>query len=204
MIPDQARRFRWKLWLTTAVTVVLLVCVTYGLLHQREIRNTIELSMSRSERSATKEYVYDALSPTQQHLITILEAEYAVQPSGTKYAEGANEPWCADFVSWVMKQSDMSFVNPNSGSWRIPGTHTLRDYFIAQGNWHPYGDGYEPKLGDIAIYDGDGPFGQHTNFVLNYSSDGYLTTMGGNENGAIHVQKHKLSDTLSAVGFAVL
>jgi hypothetical protein len=42
------------------------------------------------------------------------------------FSEGTAEPWCADFVSWVMYQAGFSLDNPDSGSWRIPGVgHTV-------------------------------------------------------------------------------
>lgn len=63
------------------------------------------------------------------------------------------EPWCADFVSWVYKEAGHPLKNPNSGSWRIPGTYTLREYYEAQGAFRPADSGYEPQLGDVAIYE---------------------------------------------------
>lgn len=127
------------------------------------------------------------LSPDQVKLVVVLRHEYQTQANGTKYSEGVDEPWCADFVSWVYKEAGQPLKNPNSGSWRIPGTHTLREYFEKAGKFHTVDSGYMPKLGDIAIYDGPGWFGQHTNFILKY--DGTQTvTIGGNEAGRVQVQ----------------
>jgi hypothetical protein len=45
------------------------------------------------------------------------------------FSEGTAEPWCADFVSWVMHQAGFSLDNPNSGSWRIPDVYTMQEYY---------------------------------------------------------------------------
>lgn len=142
-----------------------------------------------------------SLSEKQSAVVRILREQHAAQPVGTKYSEGIAESWCADFVSWVLHEADMTLVNPHSNSWRIPGTHTLREYFESQNIFHQYGSSYIPETGDVAIYDGYGPFGQHTNFVLRFE-DGLLYTVGGNEAGAIRIQIHELNSGLGLVGFA--
>ncbi len=186
-------------WIGALLAVVIGGAVLYGVLHGHELANTVSLVMAPKEQFPT--YHDGELTHAQQKLVAIIKTEYDAQPSGTKYADGASESWCADFVSWVLRENGTSLINPNSGGWRIPGTHTLRDYFETSGVWHTYGDGYQPKIGDIAIYDGNGPFGQHTNFVMRNDS-GLLTTVGGNEAGAIRVQRHQLTDDLKVVGFA--
>lgn len=196
----QTKRPLW-LWIVVVLAVLAVGVSVYGVFHGREIANTIAVVTMKKEQFPT--YKAGELTAAQEKLIAIIKTEYDTQPPGTKYADGVSESWCADFVSWVMKQDERPFVNPNSGSWRIPGTHTLKDYFESKGNWHPYGDGYQPKIGDVAIYDGNGPYGQHTNFIMR-NDNGLLTTVGGNEAGAIHVQQHQLNDSLKAVGFAEL
>lgn len=61
-------------------------------------------------------------------MVRILGEEYAAQAGMAKYSEGNDEPWCADFTSWVMRASGKPFSNPNSGHWRIPGVLTLTAY----------------------------------------------------------------------------
>lgn len=189
------------LWIVILFAMFAIGVSIYGVLHGREIVNTISLATVKKEQFPT--YKAGELTAAQEKLIAIIKTEYDAQPAGTKYSQGVSESWCADFVSWVMKEYGQPFTNPNRGSWRIPGTHTLKEYFMSTGRWHPYGDGYQPKVGDIAIYDGDGPYGQHTNFIMRNES-GLLTTVGGNEAGVIHVQQHRLNDDLKAVGFAEL
>jgi hypothetical protein len=125
---------------------------------------------------------------SQLALLKLLKEQYVEQNPGSYYAQGANEAWCADFVSWNFMTIKHPFNNPNSGSWRIPGVATLEEYFQAQGVYHKTGEkGFTPRFGDIVIYDTSSPtWHQHTNIVLSYN-DGKLTTIGGNQNGS-HIQ----------------
>ncbi|QRY62157.1 CHAP domain-containing protein [Gordonia sp. PDNC005] len=143
------------------------------------------------------------LSPVQQRIVDVTRAEYDAQPAGTKYSQGVEEEWCADFVSWVMRSAGREFSNPNSGSWRIPGVYTLTEYFQAEKRFRPAGSGYTPKLGDVMLYGHDSPFRQHTNIVLTVD-DGVVTTVGGNEwGGHVRISRFDLSDR-GLVGIGVL
>ena len=104
-----------------------------------------------------------------------------------------NEPWCANFVSYVYREAGLPFTNPVAGGWRIPGIYTLTDYLKAEGYWHPYDSDYVPQPGDIVIYDG-GLLSGHTNIVLAVE-DNHITTLGGNENKAIHVRTIDYTDS---------
>ncbi|MGB3698263.1 MAG: CHAP domain-containing protein [Gordonia sp. (in: high G+C Gram-positive bacteria)] len=145
-----------------------------------------------------------ALSPVQRRLVDVTRAEFDAQPPGTKYAEGVEEEWCADFVSWVMKESGAAFENPHSGHWRIPGVYTLTEYFQAQGRFRPADSGYQPKLGDVMLYSTKSFFRQHTNIVLDYA-DGQVTTVGGNEwGGHVKVNRFRIGGYVGLVGYGVL
>lgn len=143
------------------------------------------------------------LSQTQQRIVTLLKQEYDAQNKGTKYSGGVDEPWCADFVSWIMHEAGVPLRNPNSGSWRIPGTYTLREYYQTAGTFRPGDSGYQPKVGDVMLYDNPSPFGQHTNIVVQ-NKDGVVTTVGGNEPGGIRVYTHTTPDKAGFVGYGVL
>jgi hypothetical protein len=143
------------------------------------------------------------LSSSQQKILAILKQEYETQPKGTKYSEGVNEPWCADFVSWIFREAGAPLNNPNSGSWRIPGTHTLRAYYESIGKFKPASSGYSPAVGDIMLYDNPSPFGQHTNIVIK-NEGGVITTVGGNEPGGIRVFVHRAPDKAGFIGYGVL
>ena len=135
---------------------------------------------------------YSVQSETRQDVLEIVEQEIKNPGDMYKYTEGTKEPWCADFVSWVYATAGHEFVNPTSGSWRIPGTHTLQEYFKKEGRWHAY-DSELPQPGDVVIYR-HGIFGEHTNIVVATDYDEILT-VGGNENGKIMMHRITYSDT---------
>jgi len=142
------------------------------------------------------------LSDDQNKVVAILKAEYELNPKGTKYSQGVEEAWCADFVSWVYNEADKPLLNPHSGSWRIPGTFTLREYYESIGKLKLADSGYTPKVGDIMLYDNPSPFGQHTNIVIE-NDNGVVTTIGGNEPGGIRIVKHEKPDTVGFIGYGV-
>ncbi|MDI9915822.1 CHAP domain-containing protein [Rhodococcus sp. IEGM 1379] len=143
---------------------------------------------------------YSELTSAQSQLVTSLEQEWESGDPGTKYAEGVEESWCADFVSWNMNQIGAPFSNPKSSSWRIPGVYTLQEYYESVGSFVPYGQDYQPKVGDTILYSGDSPFGQHVNIVL-VNDAGTLTTIGGNENNSVMIHRIDPSEVAGIVGF---
>lgn len=131
-----------------------------------------------------------ALDPAQARIVDVLQAQYDDQPGGSYYSEGIEEPWCADFVSWVLNEAGQPLTNPNSGSWRIPGVYTLQEYYQAARRFAE-ADRYRPRTGDVVMYTDGSPLGLHTNFVVAVDDNG-ITTVGGNEEGKIRV--HTLDD----------
>lgn len=145
----------------------------------------------------------DTLSGTQQKIIAILQTEFKEQANGTKYSEGVIEPWCADFVSWVYNQASVPLTNPRSGSWRIPGTFTLREYYESTNRFQSADSDYTPKLGDSMIYDNPSTFGQHVNLVLSVNDD-KITSIGGNEVNKIRIITHQAHKESGFIGYGVL
>ncbi|EGD54864.1 CHAP domain-containing protein [Gordonia neofelifaecis] len=145
-----------------------------------------------------------SLTPTQRRIVDVTRAEFDAQPDGTKYSEGVDEEWCADFVSWVLKESGAPLSNPFSGHWRIPGVYTLTEYFQSRHRFRSADSGYRPKLGDVMLYSTKSFFRQHTNMVLDYS-DGQVTTIGGNEwGGHVRVNRFEIGGYVGLVGYGVL
>ena len=142
------------------------------------------------------------LSSSQQKVVSILKQEFDSQPDGKKYSEGSSEPWCSDFVSWVYREAGKPLTNPNSGSWRIPGTVTLRDYYQSKGKFKSAASGYSPKVGDIMLYDNPSHFGHHVNIVVK-NEGGIITTVGGNEPGGIRVYVHTPPDGEGFLGYGI-
>ena len=178
-------------------------------IYESKIVKIKSTNVNFSQRQPFPDMKTDDLSNSQIKLVNILKSEYNKQPKSydqnmLNYSQGTQEPWCADFVSWVYNQAGMPLSNPNSGSWRIPGTQTLKQYFKTLGNWQEYNTGYQPKLGDVVIYDKNAsPFGQHTNIVLK-NEDGTITTVGGNENREVRIQTFKISDHMGIDGYGEL
>ncbi|WP_433658912.1 CHAP domain-containing protein [Nocardia sp. CA-128927] len=143
-----------------------------------------------------------SLDQTQAKVVAVAAQEFRSPGAGGKYAEGVSEPWCADFVSWVMRESGAPLANPNSGAWRIPGVYTLQEYYASKGRFVPVG-GYQPRTGDVLMYDSSSPFGQHTNIVLT-SGAGVVTTIGGNEFGEVSIYTFALDQVPGIVGFGRL
>jgi hypothetical protein len=141
------------------------------------------------------------LTPTQQRILTIARQEFEHPRPGTFYAQGTEEPWCADFASWVMREVGVPYRNPHSGGWRIPGTKTLQAYYQAQHRFRSPDSGYSPAIGDVILYDDPSPFGSHVNLVVSASP---LITLGGNEQGQIRLRQHTEAERVGIVGYGTL
>ena len=142
------------------------------------------------------------LSPTRQKIISLAKTEFEAQSAGTKFSQGAEEAWCANFVSWVMHQAGVPLKNPHTGGWRIPGTFTLREYYEANGRFKSANSGYQPLPGDVAIYRNSPVFGDHTNIVLK-NDNSVLTTVGGNEANRIRVFVNRDKQYDGLLGYGV-
>lgn len=114
----------------------------------------------------------------RDRILEIAHNEFNKQNPGTFYSEGVRQAWCANFVSWVMRQAGDPLRNAANGSWRVPGVYALKDTFVAQDKFEPRG--YRPSPGDVVLYGGSG----HTNIVVGVDGDN-ITTIGGNENNRI-------------------
>ena len=147
--------------------------------------NSVHLDRSPGE-AAFPDIDTANLSPTRQKIISLAKTEFKAQSAGTKFSQGAEEAWCANFVSWIMYQAGAPLKNPHTGGWRIPGTFTLREHYETAGRFKPANSGYQPLPGDVAIYRNSPVFGDHTNIVLK-NDNGVQTTVGGNEANRIRV-----------------
>lgn len=134
-------------------------------------------------------------SATQKQVLALAEQEYQKNPTGYDktvmvYTEGFRESWCADFVSWIFNRAGTPFIHPETKYWRIPGVQTLKAYYEQEEAYHEVGDGYMPKMGDVAFYFGETPDGsnaEHVAMVLGIRGD-TLVTIGGNETDKSIVQ----------------
>ena len=185
------------------VWVVALSAVFFVKSKYNFVPQLVESWTASTEKQAFPHVDTTHLSKTQQEIVSILKDEYAAQPKGTKYSGGVNEAGCADFVSWVMNKADEPLTNPNTDSWRIPGTRTMQDYYESLDQFKGQAESYTPKLGDVVFYDNPSPYGQHVNFVLSYDN-GQLTTIGGNEPGGIRISTHNIKEDPGFLGYGTL
>lgn len=168
----------------------------------RSATNTSDIDRTRGE-AEFPQVDTSQLSPVRQRILSLAKTEFEAQNKGTKYSEGTEEAWCADFVSWVMREAGAPLKNGNTGGWRIPGTFTLQEYYESIGKFQKAGSGYQPKPGDVVMYNGSPIFGDHTNIVVQ-NNDGALVTVGGNEDGRIRVYNNTKKDYDGLLGYGVV
>ena len=188
--------------------IALLLIVLIAVITQPKIANKLSslinsVHLDRSPGEAAFPDIDTAnLSPTRQKIISLAKTDFKAQSTGTKFSQGAEEAWCANFVSWIMHQVGAPLKNPHTGGWRIPGTFTLREYYEANGRFKPANSGYQPLPGDAAIYRNSPVFGDHTNIVLK-NDNGVLTTVGGNEMNRIRVFTNRDKQYDGLLGYGV-
>ena len=206
--------WRWdRIFIAAATLIVLIVIVNIAVTNLGgdstvEENITTERKMERTDFPAIE--VTD-FSATQKRVLALAQQEYAKNPTGydetvMKYTEGFEESWCADFISWVFNQAGTPFVHPDTKYWRIPGVQTLMAYYQKENAYHEIGDGYVPKMGDVAFYFGETPDGgssEHVAMILEVRSD-TIVTIGGNEgDGVLQIRYDMLEKDakgLTAIG----
>ncbi len=93
----------------------------------------------------------------------------AVLKYPTFFGRGA-EPYCADFVSWVMRQS--------GGKMNDPYCPSIVNQLKRDGNWKGTSN---PQPGDMVLFDWDGDrVADHIGLVEKVNADGTITTIEGN------------------------
>jgi len=152
------------------------------------------------------------LSPEQIKILEIAHQEYEKHPANydanvLKYTQGQKQAWCANFISWVMKRAGRKYTNPNSGSWRIPGVLTLREYYEAEGRYED-ASSYKPKPGDVAFYIHESTFKlfstEHVALVIKVDGN-TMTTIGGNEGKKMRIDRQTIeAGENNLVGFGRL
>jgi hypothetical protein len=203
---------RMKKQLFVAAVMVAIVILGIGYASRATIKSTVMQIQARHQSAVTTPFPQldtTGFTEVQLQLLEQLKAEYAKKPVSfdaavLQYTDGVKEPWCADFVSWQMKELGQPLVNPHSGGWRIPGVYTLREYYQAESRWQSAGT-YVPKFGDVAIY-ARSPAQSHTNIVLSVDTKSQtMQTIGGNEEGRVRIKtKSYLPPHEDLAGFGLL
>jgi len=150
-----------------------------------------------------------AVSGTRAKIVEIAQQEFnagASEANGqyTKYTMGRQEAWCADFVSWVMKEAGLPFKDGVDG-WNIASAAGIQNHFekeVDGSKWHPIGEGYRPRQGDVVVHNDDrGALPTHVNFVVSVDANGQITTLGGNEGNKIGKGQPSSTDQSGITGY---
>lgn len=200
---------RCALYALSAIVIISICCIVISIIGWDKVSYKLHSAITRAsvDRSGDEPQFPDIdtsqLSPIRQKVISLARQEFTANPPGTKYSQGAQEPWCADFISWLFKEAGSPLKNPHTGGWRIPGTFTLREYYQQVGKFKTASSSYIPRPGDVAIYRGSPVFGDHTHLVLK-NDDGVLTTVGGNEAGKIRIFVNAKKQYDGLLGYGVI
>jgi CHAP domain len=63
-----------------------------------------------------------------------------------------NEEWCADFAAWSWRVAGVHVPYGYGGDDLNGGAASFYKWGVANGRWHPAGDGYVAQPGDVAVY----------------------------------------------------
>lgn len=153
-------------------------------------------------------------STITQAVIAIAEEELAKNPQEydanvMNYTLGREEPWCADFVSWVFKEAGAPFSGGWAEDWQLPAVLNMQAWFQEGTNGSEYFTVGEqsPQPGDVAFYLGsqtpDRNSTSHTNIVISVDLDaGTMVTIGGNESDTVKKSTRRIAlGASSLVGF---
>jgi hypothetical protein len=105
----------------------------------------------------------------RQRIVAIAESQvgYKTDPSnsycnkysaywkaGTPNCPGGNyrEEWCADFAAWAWREAGARVTYQLVSGDLNSRAASFYEWGVRFGTWHPVGSGYQPVLGDVAVY----------------------------------------------------
>jgi len=73
---------------------------------------------------------------------------------GTEDCGNSNrdEQWCADFAAWVWRRAGVHFVYGQDPGDISSASISFYLWGLAHHTWHPAGERYVPRAGDVAVY----------------------------------------------------
>lgn len=94
-------------------------------------------------------------------------------PEVNKYTDSHLEWWCADFISWVVREAGTPFTGGLSGGWRIPSVDNLRAWVAQNGTYFTNGASAAPQPGDFYF------LAENRNGTLDYVHVGIVDRVEG-------------------------
>lgn len=96
------------------------------------------------------------------------------------YTAGRNEPWCADFISWVYKGAGQPFTGGSRLDWQIPAVRDMRQWLKQNGHWQYRTAAGVPKAGDVVVFSWSGGYGNDHAGIVERVEGTTLHTIEGN------------------------
>lgn len=128
---------------------------------------------------------------------------------------GKNEPWCADFVSYVLWEAGVPIASGENG-WKVASVAAIREHFTRLGRWtniKTLGSNSVPdcvKPGDLITWTKDNASGEGTKGhigIVEKVQDGKVYTIEGNTRGEgstrpdmVARKEHKITDLINDRG----
>jgi hypothetical protein len=116
----------------------------------------------------------------------LLARRISEQPPGSDWSpeiaiftDGNREPWCADFVSYVLREGGRPLTGGASGGWRLAAAADVRRWFVAENRWRSRAVA-SPAPGDVVSF----AWG-HVGIVEEATAD-LLVTIEGNSADALN------------------
>ncbi|MGH9108769.1 MAG: CHAP domain-containing protein [Acidimicrobiales bacterium] len=108
-------------------------------------------------------------TPVRAGIVSVAESQvgYRTSPAGTycnrysAYWDAGtgncgpglrSEEWCADFAAWVWRQAGAPLTYALASGDLNAAAASFYVWAEDHGTWHPAGEGYQPRPGDVAVY----------------------------------------------------
>ena len=134
------------------------------------------MAITTSGVASAEPHLNNQPNPSPNPIVAFAQEQFNNPKPGTHYSDGVYQAWCANFVSYALREAGAPLGGING--WRNPAVVGLQKNFANKGILESRN--YVPKPGDTVLYGGD-----HTNIVVDVRGD-EIVTIGGNEtNGGI-------------------
>lgn len=116
-------------------------------------------------------------------------------PEIAVFTDGNREPWCADFVSYVLREGGRPMTGGASGGWRIAAAAGVRQWFVAARRWQVRSVAV-PAPGDVVSFSWG-----HVGLVEQASPEVLVTIEGNSADGLRRRVRNGWRSDVSVEGF---